>query len=126
MYYENTSLKYESIVYDKKINGYYLKHSTEHCMTNQEIVPICKILLESKAFNKKELHILIDKLLLLSSLKNNDDIKEIIKKELFYHVPLKHEKNLLKKMWELTMYINQKEIIRISYSRKDDLKKSMK
>lgn len=123
VYFENTSLKSESIVYDKKINGYYLKQPTEYLMTNQEILAICKILLESRAFNKKELHILIDKLLLLSSPKNNDDIKEIINKELFYYVPLKHEKNLLKKLWELTMYINQKEIISISYTRKDGLKK---
>lgn len=123
VYYENISLKSESIVYDKKINGYYLKQATEYWITNQEILAICKILLESRAFNKKELHILIDKLLLLSSPKNNDDIKEIINKELFYYVPLKHDKNLLKMLWDLTMFINQKEIIRIAYTRKDGLNK---
>lgn len=52
-------------------------------MTNQEILAICKILLESRAFNKKELHILIDKLLLLSSPKNNDDIKKLLTRNFF-------------------------------------------
>lgn len=111
------------IIYNKKINGYYLVTDEAKKMTNQEILAICKILLESRAFNKKEINTLINKLLLQSSPKNNEDIKEIIRKELFYYVPLKHNKDLFSSLWNLTLFINKKEIVRISYARKDGVEK---
>ncbi len=118
-YYANTTGNSESILYDKKINGYYLAERNNHWMTNQEILPICKILLESRAFNKKELHQVINKLLLLASPSDNKEIKGIINKELFYYVPLKHDRDLFPLLWELTLFINRKEYISISYTRRD-------
>ena len=124
VYYANTSMKLESIVYDKKINGYYLKDNDSHWMTNQEILAICKVILESRAFNLKELKILIDKLLLLASPINNEEIRGIINKELFYYVPLKHNQNLLQRLWNITLFINHKEFIEIAYTRKDGVTKN--
>lgn len=123
VYYANTTNHLESIIYDKKINGYYLKDVTDHWMTNQEILAICKVILESRAFNKKELDILINKLLLMASPRNNEEIKDIINKELFYYVPLKHNKDLLQRLWNITLFINHKEYIHISYIRKDGVEK---
>lgn len=125
-YYANMNINTKSIIYDKKLNGYYLKDNSNNWMTNQEILAICKILLESRAFNKKELHALIDKLLLLTSPTNNKNIKEIIKNELFYYVPLRHNKNLFQKLWDITMFINQKELVKISYTRKDGVQREHK
>lgn len=119
VYYANTSANSESIVYDKKINGYYLKDNGSHWMTNQEILAICKVILESRAFNKKELKLLINKLLHLASPSNNDEIKDIINKELSNYVPLHHNKDLLQRLWEITLFINHKELINILYVRKD-------
>ena len=124
VYYANTSMKLESIVYDKKINGYYLKDNDSHWMTNQEILAICKVILESRAFNLKELKILIDKLLQLASPINNEEIRGIINKELFYYVPLKHNQNLLQRLWDITLFINHKEFIEIAYTRKDGVTKN--
>ena len=114
-YYANMNDSFETIIlYDKKINGYYLKEAERQQMTNQEILAMCKILLESRAFNKKELNMLIEKLLQQASIKDSKEIKEIIRKELFYYVPLRHDKDLFALLWDLTLYINRKEYIKIS------------
>lgn len=124
-YYANINDSSElTIIYDKKINGYYLLDSERQWMTNQEILAMCKVLLESRAFNKKELNLLINKLLLQASTKDGKQIKEIIQKELFYYVPLQHNKDLFSLLWNLTLYINRKEYIQISYTRKDGVQKA--
>lgn len=114
------------VIYDKKINGYYLNHIAREWFSNQEILALCKILLESRAFNKDELNLLIDKLLLQITPKDRKEVEDIIRKELFYYVPLKHGKNLLSRLWEMTQYINRKEYIEISYIRKDGMPKTHK
>lgn len=52
-----------SIKYDKLRKGYYLVRFEREWFTNEEVLAICKILLESRAFNKNELNILLNKLL---------------------------------------------------------------
>lgn len=111
------------VVYDKKTNGYYLSQLSREWFSNKEVLALCKILLESRAFNKEELNILIDKLLLQITPNDRKEVTEIIRKELFYYVPLKHGKNLLSRLWEITQYINNKEYIEISYVRKDGVYK---
>ena len=64
-------------------------------MTNKEILGISKILLESRAFNKKELDSLIQKLMIQASPAARLNIKELILNEAFHYVPLRHNKSLL-------------------------------
>lgn len=123
-YYSNINNYSDNIiVYDKKINGYYLYKKENEWLTNQEILAISKILLESRAFNKKEISILINKLLLQATIKDSKEIIEIIRKELYYYVPLQHNKDLFSLLWNITLYINKKEYINISYTRKDGIKR---
>ena len=44
-----------SIEYDKKRGGHYLSQIYRTRLTNSEILAICKILLDSRAFTKKEM-----------------------------------------------------------------------
>jgi len=53
-----------SIKYDRTRCGYYLIRMERECFTNEEVLSICKVLLESRAFCKDELDPLLTKLLI--------------------------------------------------------------
>lgn len=108
-----------SIVYDKKQQGYVLVKLEREWLTNEEVMAICKIILESRAFCKKELDDIIDKLISQVSPNDKKIVEEIIRKEKHYYVPLKHGKELLSLIWELTKHINNREIIKFDYTRQD-------
>jgi len=100
-------------------NGYYLVKKDKEFLTNEEILGIAKILLESRAYNKEELNGLIDKLLLQATPSARMNIKEMILNEKYHYIPLKHNKPLLNAIWELSENIYNKTIIEFDYVRKD-------
>ena len=100
-------------------NGYYLVKKDKEFLTNEEILGIAKILLESRAYNKEELNGLIDKLLLQATPSARMNIREMILNEKFHYIPLKHNKPLLKAIWELSENIYNKTLIEFDYVRKD-------
>lgn len=108
-----------SIRYDKSRFGYSLVRMEREWFTNEEVLVLCKILLESRAFSKDELDILITKLMMQVAPNDRKQVEDMIRNEKFHYVPLKHGKKLIKTIWELSQYITQKEIIRISYIRQD-------
>lgn len=112
-----------SIKYDKIRNGYSLVRGGWEWFTNKEILAVCKVLLESRAFCKEELDSLLSKLLAQVTLNERPKVNEMIRNEQFYYVPLKHGKKLISIIWELSQYITKNEILTISYSRKDGTKR---
>lgn len=105
---------------NSKTNKYELvKKSNKVWFTNQEVLALSKILLESRAFNKVELNQLIDKLLLQVTPADRKSIKKIIDSEQFYYEPLKHGQPLLEKIWNLSECIKQQQIIEMDYKRQD-------
>lgn len=112
------------IKYDKSKNKYSLIRCGEKWLTNEEILALCKILLESRAFQNDELKDLINKLLALTSPNDREIVTTMIRNEYYNYVPLQHNKRLLGVIWELSQYINRKEIISFVYSRKDGVVKT--
>ena len=100
-------------------NGYYLVKKDRDLLTNEEILALAKILLESRAFNKDELNTLIDKLLVQATPSARMNIKELILNEKFHYIPLKHNKPLFKLIWDLSECIQRKRIISFTYERQD-------
>lgn len=119
-YYEKDAL----IKYDRKRKGYYLVKFERDWFTNEEILAISKILLESRGFCKEELDTLLLKLLMQVTPNDRKNIEETIKNEKFYYVPLKHNKKLLNLIWQISQYIAKNEIIKIYYTRKDGICRS--
>lgn len=108
-----------SIQWDPKQRGYVLVHSQYEHLNNQEILALCKILLESRAFEPGELHSMLDKLIAESAPESRATLEALIKNEAYCYVPLKHGKKLLKILWDLSTYISKKQIISFIYTRKD-------
>lgn len=111
---DNVTVEYSYIK-----NGYYLVKKDKEFLTNEEILGIAKILLESRAYNKEELNGLIDKLLLQATPSARMNIREMILNEKFHYIPLKHNKPLLKAIWELSENIYNRTLIEFDYVRKD-------
>lgn len=112
------------IKYDKSKKGYYLIRFEREWLTNEEVLALCKILLESRAFQKEELKGIIGKL--MSQVVPNDrkTVSEIVKNELFHYIPLKHNKKLLSPIWKISQFITKQEIISFVYTRQDGTESS--
>ena len=107
------------IKYSKSKKGYYLKENSETSFTNEELLAISKIILESRAFNKNETQTLIEKLISQSSGNDREIIKGLINSEKSNYIPLQHGKNLLTVIWNLAQYIKNQELVHMNYTTKD-------
>ena len=108
-----------TVDYDYDKGGYRLVKQEKEFLTNDEILAISKILLESRGFNKEELNRLIDKLLLQATPSARVGIKELILKERFHYIPPRHGKRLITPMWEISSAIQDKKKISFDYTRMD-------
>ena len=108
-----------AIRYNKAKNCYYLIRFEREWLTNEEALALCKIILESRAFCKEELSRLIEKLIMQISPAERPVAEKIIRNEYFHYVPLRHEKELLTPIWELSQHIAKQEMITFRYRRQD-------
>jgi len=106
-----------TIDYDHQKGGYTLVKQEREFLTNDEILAISKVLLESRGFNKEELNKLIDKLLIQATPQARMNIKDLILKERFHYIPPRHGKNLLSTIWSISEAIHNQEKIEIDYTR---------
>lgn len=119
-YFSEKHMLEEAVVkYDKSKKGYFLIRLDRECLTNVEILGLCKILLESRAFHKDEIYSITKKL--LSQVVQNDrrTVIKLIESELYQYIPLQHNKKLLELIWEISQFINKQEIISFDYQRQD-------
>ena len=115
--YENSDSV--TIEYSRSRNGYFLVKKEREFLTNEEILGISKILLESRAFQKTELEAIIDRLMLQATSAERLNIREMILNEKFHYIPLRHNTPLLRRIWDLSECISGKEIIKFDYERQD-------
>ncbi len=106
-----------TIDYDYIKGGYTLVKQEREFLTNDEILAISKVLLESRGFNKGEINQLIDKLLLQATPSARMDIKDLILKERFHYIPPRHGKPLLNIMWDISTAIQHQERLSIDYTK---------
>ena len=108
-----------AIKYSKSRDCYYLVRLEREWLTNKEALALCKILLESRAFNKDELSDLITKLIMQISPQDRAVAERIIRSEYFNYTPLQHGKDLLDTIWQLSEYIINQRVIEFRYTRQD-------
>ena len=108
-----------TIKYNRSQNCYYLVRFEREWLSNQEVLAICKILLESRAFAKEEMNRLLTKLLAQATPTQRKVVEGIIKDESVNYVPLQHKKPLLENLWQVSDAIVQEHPIRFSYTRQD-------
>lgn len=112
-----------SVVYDRVCRGYRLETVYRLMLKNSEVLAICKILLDSRAFTKKEMVDILDKLIECCVPRGNQKlIKELIRNEEFHYVEPRHKTKFIDKMWQIGQAIYKSQYIEIDYLRTKDHK----
>lgn len=109
------------VVYDRKKAGFLLSGCQSPLMTNSEILAVSKILLESRAFTKKEMSTVLDKLIAgCVPMKNMKLVTNLLANEKFHYVELSNPAGIQEKLWDIGSDIQQRHLMRISYTRQGD------
>ena len=110
-----------SVIYDRLEKGYRLEKAYRTQLTNSEILAICKILLDSRAFTKKEMEDVLCKLIDCCVPKcNQEAVETLIRNEQFHYIELQHKTVFIDKMWDIGQAIQQSKYIEIEYQRMKD------
>jgi len=90
------------VVYDQKQKGYRLEKIQAENLTNGEILAICKILLDSRAFPKEEIKKLLSNIITRNvKTEEQKHMLDLINNELFHYIEPRHKTNCSGLLWEL-------------------------
>lgn len=109
---------HNAVIYNKNIGGYVLEHIYAKKFNQGEILAICKILLDSRAFPKEIMVEMLDKL--ISSMVEKHDQKEIIdliRNEEFHYVNLTNQSDFINDLWCIGKAIGQNKKLKITYKK---------
>jgi predicted DNA-binding transcriptional regulator YafY len=108
------------VVYDRQQKGFLLRGYQSPLMTNSEILAVSKILLESRAFSKKKMSTILDKLISgCVPQKNMKLVTDLLANEKYHYVELTNPAGIQEKLWDIGSDIQQRRLLEISYQRQD-------
>lgn len=106
------------VVYDRQKKGFLLSGYQSPLMTNSEILAVSKILLESRAFTKKDMSAILDKLISgCVPQKNMKLVSDLLANEKFHYVELTNPAGIQDKLWDIGSDIQQRHLLEISYQK---------
>lgn len=115
------------IVYDRKKKGFVMEGEKASAMTNSEILAVTKILLESRAFTKRELQTILEKLVDgCAPLKNMQLVSDLIANEKFHYVELNHKEYIQDKLWQIGADIHEHNLVSLRYARANAPRESVR
>lgn len=107
-----------TVEYDRTKDAYHLVQASKMKFSNSEILAICKILLDSRAFTKKEMDSMLQRLVdCCAKPENRKFIRELIQNEQFYYVPPQHNKVFIDTMWKIGEAIQECRYVEIEYQK---------
>lgn len=115
------------VVYDRIDKGFKMTGAESSNMTNSEIFAVTKILLESRAFTKKEMNAILSKMVDgCVPLKNMKLVSDLIANEKYHYVELHHKSMIQDKLWEIGKDIKEHNMLEIKYTKANDSKEVVK
>jgi len=115
------------VEYSRAKKGFVMTGMEASLMTNSEILAVSKILLESRAFTKKEMGILLDKMIAgCVPQKNMKMVSDLISNEKFHYVELHNKTMIHDKLWEIGTEVKESNLIEISYRKPNAEKEVVK
>lgn len=110
-----------TVIYDRAGKGYRMEQSAKSKLSNSEILALCKILLDSRAFTKAEMSDLLDRLVSCCAPQSSQKlVKELVGNEMFHYIELQHKTVFVDKMWQIGQAIQKCNYIEIEYRRMRD------
>ena len=111
------------IVYDYVDKGYRMEGGQAQKLSNSEILALCKILLDSRAFVKTEMEAMLHKVIACCVPASNQAmVTQLVNNEAFHYVEPRHRTSFLDTMWHLGEAIQQHRYVDVSYGRLKDRK----
>lgn len=108
------------IIYDDKSNSYVLVNEDNQKLNNSEILAVCKILLDSRAFLKDEMITIINKLIRQCiPIENYTKVSKLVENEKFHYMELCHKKSFINNIWEIGEAVQNQLKIEVEYKRMD-------
>ncbi len=105
-----------TLIYDYMKKGYLIQRAEDAHFTNDEILAACKILLSSRAFPKKEMNTILDKMIACCvPVSNQKIISDLLLNERYHYVELTHKQKILDKMMLLGNAIEFQYVIEFDY-----------
>ena len=112
---------FNELVYDRNLKGYRMEYITGPKLSNGEVLAISKILLDSRAFTKNEIHSMLQRLIECCIPKDGQrTVAELIRNEEYHYVELQHKTVFIDKLWEIGQAIRKNQYIEIEYQRRKD------
>lgn len=109
---------HQNVVYDKHTHGYRLENLAQQTLTNNEVLAVCKILLESRSMRKDEMFPLLDKLISCCvSEENSKAVQKLLANEKHHYIEPHHRQSVLTGLWDLGQAIQKQQLLEISYER---------
>lgn len=106
------------VIYDRQEKGYKLERTFLPTLANSEVLAICKILLESRAFRKDEMYSMIEKMIACCVPKANQKlVSELVANEAFHYVEPQHRSSFMDTMWNIGQAIKECRYIELDYAR---------
>ena len=108
------------LIYDHRQNGYRLERSGRLMLSNEEVLAVAKILLDSRALTKVEMTDMLDRLVeCCVPAENRKLVNDLITNERYHYIELQHKKVFIDKMWQIGIAIHETRNIEITYERTD-------
>lgn len=105
-----------SVIYDRQEKGYRLESIYQSKFSNSEILAICKILLDSRAFTKTEMESMLSKMIECCVPETNQKIvSELVRNEAFHYIEPRHKTVFIERMWDIGQAIQKNLYIEIKY-----------
>ncbi len=113
-YRTENSLDGRAIEYDRGRKGFVMTGAEGSMMSNSEILAVSKILLASRAFTKKEIDTILEKMIEgCVPLKNMKLVRELISNEQFHYVELRHKTRIPDRLWQIGTDIKEHNLMEI-------------
>ncbi|MDE7176342.1 MAG: WYL domain-containing protein [Lachnospiraceae bacterium] len=116
-----------TIEYDRRMKGFVMTGGEDSVMSNSEILAVSKILLASRAFTKKEIDGILNKLVKgCVPLRNMRLVSELLSNEKYHYVELHHKSHVQDKLWEFGRDIQEHNLLEITYKKAEHTKETVK
>ena len=111
------------LIYDYIEKGYRLERKQVPKLSNSEVLALCKILLDSRAFVKTEMADMLHKVIACCVPESNQAlITKLVNNETFHYGEPRHRTSFLDTMWQLGEAIQQHRYVTVTYGRIKDRK----
>lgn len=109
--------KSQGVVYDKKKGGYLIDEQYRHWLRFEEVLVIAKVLLESRAFVKREMDNILEKLIKQCHPDKRNELKLMLSNERYHYTSVRHSQLLCKKIWEIGQACSLNKKIELIYKK---------